>query len=102
MRLGGDEFVLIVEGAETESGLAVVASRILSAVAEPLDLDERVGRIAASLGIAVAEPLDDPEALLRKADIAMYQVKGERPGGFGFYDPTKDELPQPKGRSSSA
>ena len=97
MRLGGDEFALIVEDVTTESELAVAAGRILSAMADPLAVDDRVGQATASVGIALAERGDDAGALLGRADIAMYQVKAEGGGRVGFYSQQIARLPQPKG-----
>jgi diguanylate cyclase (GGDEF)-like protein len=87
-RLGGDEFAFTVEDVNTETELAAVAIRILSALAEPLAVDDRVAHVTASLGIALAEPGDDTISLLRNADIAMYQAKTEHGGGFDFFDRT--------------
>lgn len=98
MRLAGDEFAFIVEDVPTESELAVVARRILSAVAEPLAVEGGVGQVTATLGIALAEPGDTPTSLLHKADIAMYRVKAELRGRFGFYSREPAGLPPPRGR----
>jgi diguanylate cyclase (GGDEF)-like protein/PAS domain S-box-containing protein len=85
-RLGGDEFAFTVEDVNAEPELAAVAIRILSALAEPLAVDDRVAHVTASLGIALAEPGDGTISLLRNADIAMYQAKTEHGGGFDFFD----------------
>ena len=100
VRLGGDEFAVIVENATSEAELAALAARILSALAEPLPLDERVGHMTASLGIAVSRPDDDPASLLRKADIAMYQAKAQHPGHHSFYHPSTPDFPQPKPKTA--
>jgi diguanylate cyclase (GGDEF)-like protein/PAS domain S-box-containing protein len=73
-RLGGDEFVVVADDlgpAEAES----LAKRLTAAVGEL-----RVGavRLEASVGIATAEPDDTAEALLRRADAAMYAHKHTR------------------------
>jgi diguanylate cyclase (GGDEF)-like protein len=75
--MGGDEFALLLERCPRERALEAV-ERIL----ERLD-EERPGddlAIAASFGVAVADcssPIDS-EALLRRADDAMYDAKGSR------------------------
>ncbi len=96
LRLGGDEFAVIVEDVKSESELAALASRILSALTGPLAVDDRVGQITASLGIALSQPGDDPASLLRNADTAMYQAKAEHPGQFRFYQSKTPEFPQPR------
>ena len=86
-RLGGDEFAFITEDVTTKRELAAIARRILSAVAEPLALDDRFAHVTGSLGITLAAPGDDPTSLLRQADIAMYQAKAAGLGSFAFFDP---------------
>jgi diguanylate cyclase (GGDEF)-like protein/PAS domain S-box-containing protein len=84
-RLGGDEFAFILESAEAEPGFAAYANRILAALAAPPILDDHATPSRASLGIAIARPGDDATAVLRNADIAMYQAKRESQGGYHFY-----------------
>ena len=78
MRLGGDEFVVIVEGAETDDELSKIAKRIVDALSEPIPTGERDVSLTASLGIARSRNDDDPNSLLRRADLAMYEVKARR------------------------
>jgi diguanylate cyclase (GGDEF)-like protein len=77
-RLGGDEFALLLgpgERAET------VARRLLARVGEPLEVGGIALRIGASIGIAVhPEDGTDLAALLRHADIAMYEAKRRHSG----------------------
>lgn len=78
MRLGGDEFVVIIEGADTDEDLAAIAERIVAAISEPIEAGDRKVILTASLGISRSQPGDDPSSLLRRADVAMYQVKAFR------------------------
>jgi diguanylate cyclase (GGDEF)-like protein len=81
-RLGGDEFVVLLcdlgEAAEAE----MVASKILHAVARPLECDGWELPISASIGVCVY-PLDGVtvDDLLQNADAAMYRSKTLARGG---------------------
>ena len=56
-----------------------IAARLSEALALPFSLGGIAVDLSASIGIAFAEQGDNPEQLLHKADMAMYQVK--RKGG---------------------
>jgi diguanylate cyclase (GGDEF)-like protein/PAS domain S-box-containing protein len=88
-RLGGDEFAIILP--EIEDGLDVegVAQRMLSAVAEPLELHKEEVVVTASVGIAIyPTDSDNDEDLLRDADVAMYRSKKAGGNSLEFF--TKD------------
>jgi len=86
-RLGGDEFGLIVRD---ESAAAATAERIHRALARPFELDELTVSVQASVGIAVfPNDAQSTDGLLQRADIAMYQAKGER-SRHSFYAPAAD------------
>ncbi len=75
-RLGGDEIgVLLCQGTQ-QVGAAAVADRILSALREPMHVEELLIHITGSLGIATF-PIDGstPEELFTRADLAMYAAK---------------------------
>jgi len=77
-RLAGDEFVVILENLDPEDPRAQeIAQKILFRIAQPLSLDQERVQVSASIGIALHRPGDeiDIEALLNRADKAMYQAK---------------------------
>ena len=85
-RLGGDEFVLMVPSLNGTQQLVTVARNILAAVARPFTLRGHDFHVTASVGISVY-PIDgdDERALMKNADIAMYQAKEEGKNTFSFY-----------------
>jgi diguanylate cyclase (GGDEF)-like protein/PAS domain S-box-containing protein len=72
-RIGGDEFVVLSEDMD-ESGAFELASRVLLALAAPLDVAGHELSLSASVGVAFANSTD-PAELLRNADAAMYLAK---------------------------
>jgi diguanylate cyclase len=88
-RLGGDEFGVLLPGA----GLArasEVARRIAASLQAPFVVQETEVLLDASVGVALY-PKDgaDAEALVQRADVAMYQAK-EGHVGFQAYEPARD------------
>ncbi|NAZ83752.1 EAL domain-containing protein [Kineococcus sp. R8] len=91
-RVGGDEFVVLLESMSTPEEAAVVAERILSLLRSTGDAAPGP-RPSASIGIAVtSDPSTAPEALLARADAAMYAAKR---AGRGRIAVAGDELPVP-------
>ena len=82
-RLGGDEFGVIVRAPRIEVADAeTIAKEIASAVADTIVIDAQGVRVGVSIGIALyPEAGATPDALVRAADIAMYQAKRT---GSGF------------------
>jgi diguanylate cyclase (GGDEF)-like protein len=85
-RLGGDEFVVLLPNLEDEKYSAIVAQKILAAVAKPFTLMGQEFRVTASIGVSTY-PRDglDEQTLTKNADIAMYQAKAEGKNNFQFY-----------------
>jgi diguanylate cyclase (GGDEF)-like protein len=82
--LGGDEFLLayVADRAGADRLLATVRG----CFDQPFVVRGAELRISASIGIAQAGPDGDPEELMRDADTAMYQAKGEGPGEATVFD----------------
>jgi diguanylate cyclase (GGDEF)-like protein/PAS domain S-box-containing protein len=75
-RLGGDEFVALLEPLQRQEDAIAVAQRLLDALAMPYRLAGQDVHSTASIGIVTSDRANrDPEALLRDADIAMYEAK---------------------------
>ncbi|GIF00757.1 putative bifunctional diguanylate cyclase/phosphodiesterase [Paractinoplanes rishiriensis] len=90
-RMGGDEFAIMIErsrAAEAED----VASRIVAALAVPVEVADGLGGThimsgAASVGVAASTDASSATELLRHADLALYQAKGEDKGTWQRYRP---------------
>ncbi|GAA0308106.1 GGDEF domain-containing protein [Kineococcus aurantiacus] len=77
-RLGGDEFAIVLP--DLFPGVADdVAVALVDRLREPFLLAAGPATISASVGITASEPGDDADALLSRADAAMYVAK--RAGG---------------------
>ncbi len=75
-RLSGDEFVLLIEDLRDPiSEAAALADRIRAAFTQPFLVDGRGILVSVSVGIAPVGPTTDPEAIIARADAAMYQTK---------------------------
>ncbi|MBX3710767.1 MAG: GGDEF domain-containing protein [Lysobacter sp.] len=76
-RMGGEEFLIVLPacGAAAASALAEdLRARVAGARFDGFDAEARV---TISLGVSEGAPGDDIEALLRRADAALYRAKGE-------------------------
>ena len=87
-RIGGDEFVVVLEGVEGSEQVVEVAERIMETLSAPFALRRGEASVRASIGVAVLDGNAEREAeeLVREADQAMYQAKGEGGARYEFYD----------------
>lgn len=84
-RIGGDEFILLLENIGDAENAAAVAQKIIAHLATPFDLNGTPGRVGASIGIALyPQHGESAEALLRRADEAMYQSKQSGKNTYRF------------------
>lgn len=91
-RLGGDEFAIIISRFASDDELADIASRLIQSISQALIIDSCDMTLGATIGIATY-PNDSPspDDLLRRADTAMYEVKRQGPGSFGFYNASAED-----------
>ncbi len=74
-RIGGDEFVILCRD-QDEMSAAQLAERIIATVpSTSLDIGDPGASVRISAGIAFARDEENPEALLRRADQALYAAK---------------------------
>lgn len=86
-RSGGDEFIVVLEGA-TAPVAATIAERILDALNEPIWLDGQQVAVSATIGVTLNDdPTLDAEALVRRADLAMYHGKSAGRNRVEFFEP---------------
>ncbi|ABM32626.1 diguanylate cyclase [Paracidovorax citrulli] len=75
-RLGGDEFLVMLDTGVEADLVGHIGARIISALAEPMEVDGHAVRVGASIGVAMHPPLEgDIELLMTQADQAMYAAK---------------------------
>jgi len=96
-RLGGDEFAIIRPQLSSDDGSAVsndsgrdateLATRILRSLTEAFDIDGNTVFIGCSIGIALAPRHgSEPEALMKAADLALYEAKAAGRNCFFFFE----------------
>ncbi len=85
-RLGGDEFVIVQADPNHEPNFSTLGRRILEALAQPFQIDNRELFATASIGVAIY-PIDgeNPQALLKSADTAMYVAKSRGRNNLQFF-----------------
>ncbi|NBB71767.1 MAG: diguanylate cyclase [Alphaproteobacteria bacterium] len=80
-RLGGDEFAVLLDGPSAD-GAVGVAEELVARLARPCAVAELEVSVGASVGVAWSADGDaSADALLRRADVALYCAKGETAGG---------------------
>jgi len=85
-RLGGDEFAIVLNQLARPEDAAMVAQKVIDALAEPFDLDGHESFASASIGIAIYPgDGDNSDDLLRNADTAMYRAKEQGRNNHQFY-----------------
>ena len=87
-RLGGDEFMVVLSLVSGREETGLVGQRIIESLQIPFILKGKSCSIGSSIGIALF-PTDgeEPEDLVKRADLAMYEVKENGRNHYRYYSP---------------
>jgi len=87
-RVGGDEFQVVVCNVAGATDAARIAEKLMRALGEPFTLEGQELHVTASLGVSLF-PRDGAsgELLLKYADTALYEAKGEGRNAYRFFSP---------------
>jgi len=83
-RLGGDEFAVVAMGITEAVDAEAIAGRLVARLIEPVGIGSDTVRVGCSIGVSARADPDEPcEAVVQRADAAMYEAK--RSGGNRFH-----------------
>ncbi len=87
-RLGGDEFLIVIPQASDQATAGRVAQKLIGAISEQYSLGTERAKVTASIGIALF-PRDarEREALMKCADLALYQAKHVGRNCVQYFEP---------------
>ncbi len=87
-RIGGDEFVALLQDVADPNDAALIASKIIHTLSEPITLSGHHLLISASVGIAMyPQHGQSATELLHHGDQALYRAKANGRNGYSFFNP---------------
>jgi diguanylate cyclase (GGDEF)-like protein len=99
-RFGGDEFAALVpfgRGGDCTGTTERLAAAIGDAIAQPIHCEDNVVMVTASIGLACGPVstadsiVDATDALMHRADVAMYQAKKAGRSRYCWFDPAIEQ-----------
>jgi diguanylate cyclase (GGDEF)-like protein/PAS domain S-box-containing protein len=85
-RLGGDEFAVIQSHLADPSAAGVLAGKLVEDLARKYAFKENEVQSGTSIGIAIyPNDAEDPESLMKRADLALYDAKHRGRFNYQFY-----------------
>ena len=86
-RLDADDFAIVQTDVVGPRDVEMLARRIIDALAEPFEIDDRKVYVGLSIGIALCpQDADTAAELLRRADVALYRAKNEGRNRYAFFE----------------
>jgi diguanylate cyclase (GGDEF)-like protein/PAS domain S-box-containing protein len=93
-RLGGDEFTIVLRDITHAEDAGKVAQKIIHSFGRPFEVDGSRHLVTTSVGISLyPQDGEAPDALIEKADTAMYWAKNAGRNSYQFYSP--EPVPSP-------
>ena len=87
-RQGGDEFLVLLTEVESVHDAALIAEKLIKAMAEPHFVGGNLLRVTLSIGISLyPQNGKDVETILANADTAMYHAKRSGPNNYRLFTP---------------
>ncbi len=74
-RIGGDELLVVLDGVHDLDQAEELANKLRAIVAEPALIGEQWHHVTMSVGVTLAVPGEDVDAVVARADEAMYAAK---------------------------
>jgi diguanylate cyclase (GGDEF)-like protein/PAS domain S-box-containing protein len=85
-RQGGDEFLVILTHVQDMDAVTGSAAKIVDALAAPCEIEGHAMEVTVSVGIAIyPSDAQDSDALMQRADTAMYHAKGTGGNDYTFF-----------------
>lgn len=76
-RIGGDELLVVLHGVRDLDDAVAVAEKLRCRTAEPIDTAAGPITVTLSIGVTLARPSESTDAILARADAAMYLAKNQ-------------------------
>jgi diguanylate cyclase (GGDEF)-like protein len=88
-RIGGDEFVILLNELASEKDPERISDKIIETISQPYEVDNHEIELSCSIGISFyPKHGNDLDTLMKRADKAMYQAKGDEKVKYVIFEET--------------